>query len=351
MKTVEQIQGDLCHKFLRSNIKQALAFDENKDYESWRKEVKKKFCELVGIDNILKNLEQNPCPLKVEIQSEVQKKRYKQIRFVFESEVGAIVPCYLLIPDGNKKKYPVVITLQGHSSGFHNSIGEPKDESDNEYALGRGAFAVQAVKRGYAALAIEQRGMGERRPPYMAANMCEYSAHIALLLGRTIIGERIWDVKKAIDALENFDRLDLKDITITGGSGGGTAAFYAACFDERIKVAAPSCAFCTYESSIMNKFHCSCNFIPCAYEWFEMQDLACLIAPRKLLVVAGKEDAIFPIQGVREGYACVEKIFAKAGIKENCRLVETEKGHWWCENLVWDNIAMIRNNVRLNYIY
>lgn len=335
---MREIQGDLCHKLLTKKIKPILSFNENINYITWQKELKEKLLDLVGINNIEKNI----CPLNVEIEKEEVKEDYKQIRFIFESEKGAFVPCYLLVPKGEKKKYPVAITLQGHSSGFHNSIAEPKNESDREYALGRGAFAVQAVKRGYAALAIEQRGMGESRPnaPHQTgANMCEYTAHIALLLGRTILGERMWDVSKAIDALSVFDCVDLDKILITGNSGGGTTSFYAACFDERIKLSVPSCAFCTYEDSIMNWYHCSCNFIPHAYEWFEMQDLAGLIAPRKLLIIAGKEDSIFPVYGVEKGYETVEKIFSKIGKPENCRLVETMKGHWWCEDVVWEAIS------------
>lgn len=251
------------------------------------------------------------------------------------------MPCYLLIPDTGKDKYPVAITLQGHSSGFHHSVGIVKAPQDVEYQT-RGKFAVQAVKNGFIALAIEQRGMGERRPcarHQKAANMCEYEAHIALLLGRTILGERIWDVSKAIDALASFPKCDLDKIIITGNSGGGTTSFYAACFDERIKLSAPSCAFCTYENSIMNWFHCSCNFIPHAYEWFEMQDLACLIAPpRRLSVIAGELDEIFPLEGVETAYQTVEKVFAAENVSQNVRLVKTTKGHWWCEDIVWGTI-------------
>ncbi len=339
MKSLKDIQGDLCHRFLRDHDKPTLTFREDGEYVLWRKQIKEKFLDLLGINKIIENCERHPCSSAIEIQAEVQKEGYKQIRFVFESEVGAIVPCYLLIPDGEKEKYPIAIVLQGHSSGFHNSIAEPKNEEEVEYATGRGSIAVQAVRRGYAALAIEQRGMGERRPPYMNANMCEYSAHIALLLGRTIIGERIWDVHKAIDALKSFSQCDMENILITGGSGGGTASFYATCFDERIKLAAPVCAFCTYQSSIMNAFHCACNFIPRAYEWFEMEDLSCLIAPRKLLVVAGQEDKIFPIEGVEKSFATTKKIYEKANAIEKCRMVVTPKGHYWCEDIVWDSIA------------
>ncbi len=337
---MREIKGDYCHQLLREKITPALTYDEKKDFEAWRKELKEKLLELSGLNRIAKNA----CPLNVEIEKEVQKEGYKQIRFTFESEKGAVVPCYLLIPDTGKEKYPLAITLQGHSSGLHNSIAEPKpgETEVSEYAAGRGKFAVQAVQNGYAALAIEQRGMGERRPsaPHQnGAQMCEYTAHIALLLGRTVLGERMWDVSKAIDAVAaTFDCVDIDKVLITGNSGGGTMSYYAACYDERIKLSVPSCAFCPYEDSIMHWYHCSCNFIPHAYEWFEMQDLSALIAPRNLVLVNGEKDAIFPVTGARKGYETVKSCFEKVGAADKCKMIETPKAHWWCEDLVWSAI-------------
>ena len=331
-----EIRGDLCHQLLMTGLMPQLSFNEKTEYFSWKQQVREKLIELTGI----KSIEKNACPLTVQIESEEEKEGYKQIRFVFESEKGAFVPCYLLVPNTGKEKYPVAITLQGHSSGFHNSVGIVKHDGDEAYQT-RGQFAVQAVKRGFIALAIEQRGMGERRPsaPHQkVASMCEYTAHIALMLGRTILGERMWDVSKAIDALAHFSPCDTDKILITGNSGGGTMSFYAACYDERIKLSVPSCAFCSYERSIMNWYHCSCNFIPHAYEWFEMQDLACLIAPRNLVIVAGEVDSIFPIDGVEKGFETVTKIYQKEGTPDLCRLIKTPKGHWWCEDIVWQAI-------------
>ena len=46
----------------------------------------------------------------------------------------------------------------------------------------------------------------------------------------------------------------------------------------------------------------------------------------------------FLIDGVKRGYETVEKIYEKAGAKDNCRLVVTEKGHFWCEDIVWKTI-------------
>ncbi len=337
-----EING-FCHDIVTKTTKPKLAFNENVDFNEYRAQVKEKLVELLGLDVI----KENACPPNMQIVEQVQKDGYTQIRFEFESEKGAVVPCYLLIPNTNKEKYPVAIVLQGHNQqGFASSVGNAYCHETLDYDTGRGAFAIQAVKNGYIALAIEQRGMGERtalntlkrRVSLNANGGCYYEATTALMLGRTIIGERCHDVSCAIDLLKNFEKCDLNNITITGNSGGGTASFYASCIDERIKVCAPSCSFCPYPESVLKFYHCSCNYIPNAYRYFDMQDLACLIAPRKLAIVAGKYDTAFLIDGVKRGFETVKKIYEKVGAKDNCSLTITDKGHFWCEDVMWAEI-------------
>lgn len=335
-----KIDGNLCHKNIMNNLTPELAFDPEKDYFEYRRNVDKKLRELLGLDLI----SANACKPEMVIEEDVMKDGYRRIRFVFFSEPETPVPCYLLIPDTGKEKYPVAITLQGHSTGFHNSIGVPKYDRDKSY-LPRGAFGLQAVENGFIALCIEQRSMGERRPPKEAdrAHNCCFQAHNAFMLGRTLIGERVWDISRAIDLLSNFEQCDLDKILITGNSGGGTASFYAACLDARIKACIPSCAFCPYDDSIMAMLHCGCNYIPSARRYFEMQDLACLIAPRKLAIVAGIADPIFPIEGVKRGFETVRAIYNAAGAPQNTSLTVTSKDHYWCENIVWPLIKKITN--------
>lgn len=330
-----QIDGDLSHKILVRKNNGKLRFNQNVDYSTWKKEIKEKLYCLLGI----KNIADNSCLPKMVIEEELTKDDYRQIRFVFESEIGAYVPCYLLIPNTNRKKYPLAITLQGHSTGFHNSINNPKFERDFEYVK-RGDFGVQAVKNGYAALCIEQRAMGERvtSAHKFETQMCTFPTMVAYMLGRTTLGERVWDVMRSIDVVSQFDFIDIDKILITGNSGGGTISYYVACLDERIKLSVPSCSFCSYEDSILAMYHCPCNYIPDAYNWFDMQDIACLIAPRNLIVVAGEQDNIFPISGVKKAMVTVEEIFKKEGVLKNCQLVITPKAHWWCEDFVWTAI-------------
>jgi len=70
-----------------------------------------------------------------------------------------------------------------------------------------------------------------------------------------------------------------------------------------------------------------------------MQDLACLIAPRKFAAISGSQDFVFPTQGSIEGFETVKKIYKDAGVPDNCRFVTTPEGHFWCEDIVWNTAA------------
>ena len=60
-----------------------------------------------------------------------------------------------------------------------------------------------------------------------------------------------------------------------------------------------------------------------------------MIAPRPLAIVAGEKDRIFPIDGVKDSYEKAKEIYSYLGAEENCSLHVTPKGHWWCEDIIW----------------
>lgn len=299
------------------------------DFALWQKQSRAKLAELTGIGFFEK------CDPQLNIEYQKQCDGFTEYRFVFQSEQGYTVPCHLLVPDGAKTSLPVFICLQGHSTGMHISLGRPKFEGDEKnIESGDRNFAVRAVKEGFCALVLEQRSFGERggdpRPT------CYSSSMTALLTGRTAIAERVWDVSRAIDVLEqSFPQVDCTSIACMGNSGGGTATVYAAALDERIKLAVPSCSVCTYAESIGAVHHCACNYIPSIARYFDMGDVCGLIAPRKLVVVAGKLDGIFPIDGVNETYAIISELYRAAGCEDNCALVVGEEGHRFYADLAW----------------
>lgn len=337
---MKRINGDACHDMLVAGAKGVLSYDNTCEYSLWKAQVDKKLRQLLGMEVIA----ENACCVQIEIQNTQEFDTYRLIRFSYESERENFVPAMLLLPKHNKEKYPVAIVLQGHTTGYHISVGEKKYDIDDSF-FPDSCFGLQAVENGFAALCIEQRGMGvtrsHRYPGPGGVHQCSFTAMRALQLGRTVLGERVWDVSRGIDALEQLalPEIDLNKIMILGNSGGGTAAFYAACLEERIRYAAPGCAFCSYKGSILDILHCVCNNIPRASRYFEMEDLTCLIAPRPLTVLTGEKDEIFPLNAVKQSYGTVQKIYDRAGAAENCRLVIMPEGHHWCPDIAWKTIC------------
>jgi dienelactone hydrolase len=255
---------------------------------------------------------------------------YREIEFVFTSEPGADVPCWLLVPEGASKP-AVMICLQGHSSGVHLSLGRAKSAADEKEIAEDGDYAIQAVDQGFAALAYEQRlfGMrGDRRHGEKWSG-CHHASMTALLLGRTMAGERVLDVIRAIDALATVPgvEVDLGRIGIMGHSTGGLIAYYAAAIEPRISAVLASCSLCTYAASIATVDHCADNYLPGVMQYFEMADMAGLIAPRALVMVSGKQDPLFPHAGVETFAGEAREIYTWLGAAEKFRWVAMEGGH------------------------
>jgi pimeloyl-ACP methyl ester carboxylesterase len=211
------------------------------------------------------------------------------------------------------------------------------DSSDEN--LTRQAYAVQCVSRGIAALTLDQRGMGENggNPVDHKPACRDGIATSALLVGRTIAGERVWDVMRSIDvALKYLKGFDPDRIGVMGVSGGGTTAFYSAILEPRIAAAFPIDCFSSYAASIGLISHCPCNYIPRVMDYFDMGDLAGLIAPRRLVVSNAADDPIFPVTEAREQFVTVKRIYQDLGAAGNCVHVIEKGGHGSYSDASWD---------------
>lgn len=311
----------------------AMRYDGSEPFAEWQKKAKLKLEELLGLPF-------EKCDDQFQITAQTECDGYTRIDFQFQSEEGYFIPCNLLIPAGEVKARPGVICLQGHSTGKHISIGMPVYENDANTIAGGRDFAVRAVKEGCCAIAMDQRYMGSAGHQANGSPAClggQNDAMATLLLGRTAIGERVWDVMRLIDVIYAHltAYIDTEKIVCMGNSGGGTVTFYASCMDERIRYSMPSCAVCTYEASIMAMNHCPCNFIPGIRTWFNMGDLGGLIAPRPLVMVCGVQDPIFPIDGVEETFALIQNGYDQLDASGSCRLVRGAGGHQFYPDDAW----------------
>lgn len=310
----------------------SMKYDGKEDFQVWQAKARAKLTELLGLPF-------EKCDDLFEIKNTAKKDGYTQIDFEFQSEDGFFVPCGLLVPDNMTKPLPVAICLQGHSTGMHISLGIEKFEKDRATIAGGRDFAVRAVKEGLCAIALDQRYMGATGQSETGNPSCSDSntAMATLLLGRTAIGERVWDVSRLIDVIEKHltEYVDTDKIILMGNSGGGTATFYTSCLEDRIHMSIPSCAVCTYDDSIMAMYHCPCNFVPGVRKYFNMGDLGCLIAPKKLIVVCGKEDYIFPLEGVKKSFEIIKNAYDANGLGDICHLVIGDGGHQFYPDEAW----------------
>lgn len=327
MKTAYEFNKELIQK-----VRPSMSYDGG-DLEVWQETAKKKLIELIGLDKFSK------CEPDLEIEYTEKIEGATEIRFTFQSEEGYRVPCHLLLPDGVKNP-PVIITLQGHSKGMHISLGRPKFPGDeNSINGGDRDFCVRAVKEGFAAIALEQRSFGECGGTETGPK-CFESAMTALLFGRTTIAERVWDTMRLIDLLitDFADKVDTNCICLMGNSGGGTATAYTAALEDRLSLAMPSCAVCTFKDSIGAMHHCSCNYVPHIAEYFDMGDLICMAAPTAYIQVNGKEDTIFPIEGAKAMFAQGKNAYEKIGAGEKIVHVIGEEGHRFYADASWPTV-------------
>lgn len=321
-----------------AKMEYAFTGKDSKDFLKWQKAFRPKLIKTLGLELIEK---QNPGfkPKAELLKSEDIGFAVREYWHIW-TEPTVLIPFILLRPKSKNHKLGLVITPHGHGKNTELYAGIYHNEAERESGeTGERNVAIQAVKEGYIAIAPTTRGFGDTRSTEDLKKDLAYSCRTLLmhdlLVGRTPIGDRVWDVSKIIDwALLNLP-IDKNKIIVTGNSGGGTITLFAAACDTRIKIAIPSSYFCTFTESIGTLWHCDCNYIPGILQFGEMSDIAGLIAPRPFCAVQGKTDTIFPIEASKKAFNHLQKIYTAAGASEKCELYIGSEGHRYYKAGVW----------------
>ena len=277
---------------------------------AWQKKLRGKVLELIG------EFPAEAVPLQPQILESREFHGYRREKFVINTRPGQAMLGYVLTPKKSALKYPAVICVPGHGRGVDDIVGIDDKGAERTGRPGyQHDFALQVVEQGMVAVAIEPMAFGCRRNEVtkkggLGKSACQPVAGAALLLGQTMIGWRVYDIKRVIDYMETRDDIDAARIGCMGISGGGTATLFSTAVEPRIKVAMVSGYLNTFRDSILSMSHCIDNYVPGILNWGEMYDVAGLIAPRPLIAESGERDNIFPIAASKESFARVSKVYA-----------------------------------------
>jgi dienelactone hydrolase len=287
------------------------------EWAAWRLELSGRLVDLLG------GFPADRPPLRAVLLESREEADYRLEKVAFQSEPGVYVPCYVLIPRHVEPPYRPVIALHGHGTGgaahiLGTIVNEATRVEEEEYIRSQNYdYGRQLGRRGFMVFAPEQRGFGERletaagmtRGDGMARSSCRALSFNAMLLGKTAIGLRVWDVIRTVDYIRSRSEPMVAGVGCLGLSAGGTTTLFATAVEPRIATAVVSGYFNTFRDSIMAIVHCECNYVPGIVTYAEMSDLAGLIAPRPLLIEMGAKDHWFPVQATELAYRELERVY------------------------------------------
>ncbi len=307
-------------------------------FRKWQADARPVLRRLIGLDRIGALAGEHAPTVKLDPPKDLG--RCTRQRGQIDTEPNVCIPFWLLKPKG-RGPFPLAVMPHGHSKrGYDVYAGVYPTEADRRRALSEDRdVAVQAAERGFVAVAPATRGLGADGVPDVHGRHgkrdCRSQLMHCLLAGRTPIGERIWDVQRIMDWAAGLPEVNAKDILMMGNSGGGMVTIYAAACDERITIAVPSCSFCVLVSPQGRIYHCDCNMIPGILGFGDFYDVAGLIAPRHLLTVNGRTDALFSVADVSHAAERVRAIFAASGHSARYRHRWGSAGHRFYKDLMW----------------
>jgi dienelactone hydrolase len=206
-----------------------------------------------------------------------------------------LVPAYFTRPKGKTGRLPIVLFNHSHFGQYE--VGK------EEFVRGRPEmqkppYALALARAGYAGLCIDSWCFGERQARKELDTFKEMIWH-----GQVLWGMMVYDNLRALDYLETRTDVDAKRIGTMGMSMGSTMAWWLAALDERIKVCVDLCCLTDYQALIAAKglgLHGIYYYVPDLLTHFTTSSINELISPRPHFGLAGRFDALTPLDGLEK---------------------------------------------------
>ncbi|MDF1748830.1 MAG: alpha/beta hydrolase family protein [Alphaproteobacteria bacterium] len=236
---------------------------------------------------------------------------------------------------------PMILYLAGSTSGVHLAWGDARVPIDHQRLAIGCDIGRQAAARGYLVACIEQVGFGEREEqalPKRSANRTVDAHSHALLLGRSLMGEKALDVSGCLDWIlsDPTNCIDEERIFLFGHSAGGIAALYAAAVETRIQGVLASGSIGRIRDTIATRSTVGGDgIVPGILRQFETEDIVSMIAPRRFVGLSGNGDHIYPFDGVRSVVDAALRAYRTLGVEDRIMAQVAEGPHRYYPEETW----------------
>ena len=327
-------------------------------FRKWQREGRAKVLECMS-----------PAPPKAdsfapEVLDEEQREGYKAQKIVFNINAWSRVQAYLLIPDG-EGPFPAVLALHDH--GGHFSIGKEKmvrpfrvtdevmaDAEKWSHACYDGEFVGDRLSReGYVVLTVDALFWGDRG----RREGVDYDAQQALnsnlqQMGMAFGSFIAWDDLRSVDFLNTLPCVERGEIAVLGHSMGAHRAWMTAALSEEVKAGVAICWMNTTEylmtlTNNQNKGGSAYSMIiPGVRNYLDYPHVASLACPKPMLFMNGTKDKLFPVQGVKDAYAEMRRVWQSQGADELLQTCLVESPHYFGRAMQQEAIAFLNGVFR-----
>ncbi len=298
---------------------------------AWQREFRDKLIELSGpVDPIdfVEGDQARPAP-PVEHVETVELADHVRDKVRIGSPSGFAVPAYVLRPTtASPDRRPAVLALHGHTEHGKDSVAGVAAGTMASHPADYGRAAVRA---GFVVLCPDFLGWGERREAgfdFAAQDICNLKFMAGMMYGLPLLSLMVHDARAALDALLARDDVDPRRVGAMGNSFGGRMTMWLAAFDERVRFAASSGALNCFSERSLKMGSCGAQFLPGQLQWGDVEDVYGLIAPRPLLIAAGRADPLLPGEHVERMVPVIERAWRAAGAPECLTVHRHDGGHF-----------------------
>ncbi|MBR4925651.1 MAG: dienelactone hydrolase family protein [Prevotella sp.] len=302
-----------------------------KDFNAWKEQARDKVLECM--------MAPPPRPSSFDYKVIAEEKRDGYIARKIEINLSTWyrVPAYLLVPDRKGKRLPAINLLHDH--GAHLFIGKEKiiepifedsvvqdDARKWVNELYDGVFVGDMFARaGYVVVCADAPLWGERgRKEGVDRQKYDLIAGNMMMYGRDLSAFMTYDDIALTDFLATLPYVDSDRIGCFGFSMGGYRSWMLAALSPRIKASAVVCWMVTTDVQMTWNYGRKenggfANCIPALRQYLDYPHIASLACPAPMLVIAGKQDKLFPLPGVEKAIGIMHQVWDSQGVPQNLK--------------------------------